>query len=101
MIDNTFATTLGEIRKGECLAELSRALNALVGEVRECGKAGELTFKLKIKPASRGAINALIIEDDIIVKSPKVERASSLFFATDENTLQRNDPNQSELQLKT
>jgi hypothetical protein len=98
---NTFGKTLGEIRGGDCLSELSEMLGELVGRVRETGKAGELILKLKVKPASRGNIGAVVIEDKPDVKMPPVERAQSLFFATESNTLQRNDPNQSELKFKT
>lgn len=101
-MDNSFGNTLALIRDGDCVDEASQKLQELVAAVRETGKPGSLTITLKAKPATiRGAIGTLVIDDDVTVKLPKAGKAQSLFFATEANTLQRSDPNQQELQLKT
>lgn len=99
---NTFANTVAQIRGGDFQEEASKKLQELVGAVRETGRPGTITLTMKIKPATaRGSMSTLIIDDKVVCKMPEVEKAQSLFFATDENTLQRNDPNQKELALKT
>ena len=99
---NSFVNTLCQIREGDSVDELSLKLQELVAAVRENGKAGTLTLAIKVKPGTvRGRIGTIIIEDDITVKPPRKAKDESLFFATDENTLQRTDPNQPELTLRT
>jgi hypothetical protein len=46
---------------------------------------------LSLKPGKGGQIEVF---DDIKVKSPKEERGSSIFFATPEGNLTRDDPKQ-------
>lgn len=89
--------TLQEIRRGEFVAELNAHLADLVMGVRETGRAGELLIKVKLAPASKGNIDTLLITDDVKVKRPAPERGSTILFATRDNTLQRHDPRQPEL----
>jgi hypothetical protein len=97
---NTYEQTLREMRHGRSLAELSEELARLVQAVRETGRAGSLTYKLTIKPASAGDVVTVQLEDDLKCVTPKPARGSSIFFATEENTLQRTDPRQREFQLR-
>lgn len=98
---NTFEKTMREVRQGHALGEASEKLTELVKQVRANGRCGELVIRLKVKPASRGETTTLMVEDEIVVKLPKAERPQTVFFASDENLLQRNDPRQPEFeQLK-
>ncbi|HEY2250933.1 MAG TPA: hypothetical protein VGH74_07715 [Planctomycetaceae bacterium] len=92
-----FSDLLRELRYGEALDELSAALNELVAHCVASNKPGELTLKLKLKPSKSGAIE---ITDAVTVAGPKPERGSSLFFATPENNLIRNNPRQTNLDLR-
>lgn len=85
---------LRDLRFGEALDEASDAFNALVQAVESTGKAGELTITLKLKPSTAGAIE---VTDDIKAKVPKLAKGSSLFFATPEGNLVKNDPRQMSL----
>lgn len=99
---NSFVNTFCQIREGDSVSEASDKLQELVAAVRETGRPGTLTIAIKVKPGTtRGRIGTIILEDDIAAKLPKKEKDESLFFATDDNTLQRTDPNQPELSLKT
>lgn len=100
-MNNTFELTVRELRNGGTAEELEKALINLVAQVRATGRSGELTLKLKIKPASKGDVNVLMLEDDIKVKYPQLERGGSIFFADDHQKLYRSDPRQRELELKT
>lgn len=92
-----FTDTLGEIRGGEVIAELTNQLREVVQRVRESGRPGALVLTLKVKTASKGIGAALIIEDDVKVKLPVAERGTTVLFATDDGELSRNDPRQPRL----
>ena len=92
-----FSDLLRELRYGEALDELSAALNELVAQCVASNKPGELRLTLKLKPSKSGAIE---ITDTLAVAPPKGERGSSLFFATPENNLVRNNPRQTNLDLR-
>ncbi len=96
---NVFIKNLNEIRGGRSASELSEALTQLVDAVRENGKPGTLTYKITIRPASKGKIQVLSVEDEITHKMPKPARDNTIFYATQDNMLQRNDPNQRTLNL--
>jgi hypothetical protein len=93
-----FIDTLREIRRGVSLDELSDEVTALVASVRETGRPGKLSYVLTVKPASKGDTNTLMILDAIKVTAPVLERATTVFYATTNNELQRNDPRQPELE---
>jgi hypothetical protein len=101
VLGNAFERTLRDVRQGYCLSELSEKLTSLVQQVRATSRGGELILKLKVKPASRGEGVALMIEDEVTVRTPKQVQPQTIFFATEENLLQRNDPRQRELELVT
>jgi hypothetical protein len=96
-IVSEFLTALRDIRRGGLLADCEAQLTDLVMGVRETGRAGELIVRLKIAPASKGNIETLLVIDEVKVKRPKPELGSTIFFATAQNTLRRNDPRQPEL----
>jgi hypothetical protein len=95
--NNAFIDTVKELSGGGTLADLHRDLTALVGEVRSSGKAGTLTLQLKVRPGKGGQTSQVFVEDTITVKTPKVEREVTVFFADDNNRLGRNDPRQPKL----
>jgi hypothetical protein len=95
---NSFAKALAEMRKGRTLTELSTELESLIKAVRETGKKGELTLKLKVTPDSEGTI--CLVEDQVSVKTPKMDKASTTFFITDDNQLSRSDPRQEEMKFE-
>lgn len=89
-----FNLFLPEMRFGETVAELTEKMNELVAAVGNTNKTGSITLTIKLKPAGGGAIE---ITDEIKAKIPTLPRGTSLFFATPEGNLQRNDPRQGEL----
>jgi hypothetical protein len=96
-MSNKFLKTIEELRQGGAAHDLGEALTDLVKAVRETGRPGALTVKLTVKPASKGDVNTLLLEDAVTVKRPQPERGATIFFSTDDNGLQRNDPRQPEL----
>lgn len=90
-----FSDTLRQIRYGELQNELAEGLNQLTKECCDTGKTGELVLKIKLKPNPAGQVEVL---DDLQIKTPKPTRGTSIFFATPEGNLQREDPRQRELE---
>lgn len=99
-MNNTFVSTLQEFRGGHSLHELGEKLTEAVKAVRETGGTAQLTYVIKIKPATIG--NGVVqFFDDVKIKTPQPSRENGIFFTTDEGRLLRNNPDQKELALKT
>jgi len=95
-----FINTLAEVRAGGAIDDLDANLAALVAAVRHTGKAGELTLKITVKPASKGDIVTLMVTDDIKTKLPRLDKGATVFFADDTGGLTRRDPRQGEIVLR-
>lgn len=92
-----FLDTLRDIRQGAVIDELGEELAELVQAVRETGRRGELTFTLTVRPASKGNVDVLALEDSVKVKRPKPERGTSIVYAQPDGSLSRRDPRQPEM----
>jgi hypothetical protein len=94
MAARPFTDVIRDARYGELLDELTAQMNELVKAVGDTNKAGQLTLTIKLKPSSGGAIEVF---DEVKMKKPELPKGSSIFFATVENNLVRNNPRQPEL----
>lgn len=92
--------TLRELRHGAMLDEASEQLAEVVKRVRETGKSGALTIRLTVKPAGRGAVRTVVIEDDVANKLPEPDKEVTVFFPTEDGNLSRQDPTQMNLGLR-
>lgn len=99
IIANSFESVLRLQRRGALLTELSEKLQQAVLAVREHTKEASVTLTFKIAPANADA-SALSVLDEVKVKLPEARKANTLFYATDDGRLVREDPNQSEMDLK-
>jgi len=95
-----FLEAIRELRNGRTLDDLADQLNTLVAVVRDTNKAGSLTLKLSIRPATRNDATTVLLEDEVILKLPKPDRAATLMFTTDDNNLCRDNPRQQKLNLR-
>lgn len=86
-----FPDTLNSMRYGTLVDDLTKAMTELTAKCADTGRAGELTLKLVLKPGKGGQIEVF---DEIKVKTPKEEKGSSIFFATPDGNLTRDDPKQ-------
>lgn len=101
MATKAFAVFLQDLRDGRAHAELSGQLAELLVKVKETGKGGTLTLKLKIKPAGRGSdVDKVVIADVITLDLPKPDRGEDFFWLTEDNDLSRNHPKQGNLELR-
>ena len=98
MTSRPFYDFLREHRNGVTHDELADALNELVAAVNDEQKAGSLTFTVTIKPM--GKSDGLEVSADIKVKPPKKTQGVSIFFATPDNNLVRQDPRQQSMELR-
>lgn len=97
---NAFTTLLAQIRKGELVSELSNDITAAIDAMKRAGgKTASVTLELKFK-AVESEVNSLFISAEVKTKLPKPDKSPALFYTTEDNQLQRNDPNQAELALK-
>jgi hypothetical protein len=92
-----FVNTVAEIREGASMADLDAALTELVAQIRESGRGGKLIYTLEIRPASKGDVKVLAIQDRVTVKAPNAERGTTFMYPSDDNSLSRRDPRQPEL----
>lgn len=88
-----FLAFLAGVNKGRTVNELGERLQELVAAVEDTGKAGALTLKVTVKPASKNS-EALVVTDEVGLKAPKLSRPESVFFPTADHNLVRNNPNQ-------
>jgi hypothetical protein len=96
-----FCDWILEQRNGLTHAELTEAIATLCEAVMETDKPGELTLKIKVRKASKGA-RQLVVSDQVMLKAPSLAREESIFFFSEtSSSLTRNDPVQPMLPLET
>lgn len=93
---NLFITTILSVRKGLAASEASDKLAALVKECEKTGRAGELTFKLKVTP--NGDKASVSILDNCKNKMPEPSRHATILFTTEDGGLQKEHPKQPEFE---
>lgn len=96
--------TLGDIRRGKFLEDLDAELRGLVDAIRDAAEGGraargEIAIKLTLKSHADDEM-ALDVLDSITVKMPKRPEGRSIFFASGDGGLVRQDPRQNELPLR-
>lgn len=91
-----FVDLLATLRRGTLLEDCSEELNALVAQVLETEKPGELTLKLRLTPQKNDA-SVIVIRDSLTVKAPKAEVADTIAYVGADGEISRRDPRQPEL----
>ncbi len=93
-----FMDFLREHRNGSTHDELSDKLQELVAAVTEEGRGGTLTLTISMKPMGKN--DGLEVAADVKIKEPKPKAGVSIFFASPENNLVRQDPRQATMELR-
>lgn len=88
-----FADWLLETNGGRTHAELGEALRTLTDAVRDTGKKGTLTVTFSLETLDSGMGNALVVHDEIKVRTPQHDRKKSIFYPDKHGNLTREDPN--------
>lgn len=94
-----FNHVINNMRYGALQDELSEAINECVNRSRETNKQSVLTLVVKIKP--NGNTGQYTLADQIKTSLPCLDKGETIMFGTPEGNLQRDDPMQKSLDLKT
>lgn len=89
---------LKDLRRGRTLLDLQEQLQKVVAAVKSTGKKGELTLSLAIACRTPGNKREVEIDSKVKAKIPEAIRPTTIFFTTEQNTLQREDPRQGQLE---
>jgi hypothetical protein len=95
-----FSQTLAFLSRGSLDGELAEALAEVVKRVRETGKSGELTLKLKVSMLNARDEDAVKVTPAVMTKLPKLAPFETVMFSTYDGSLLRNDPSQRQLDLR-
>ena len=99
----SFNKLIGELNEGSSHAALSADLAELLKTVQNTGRAGTLTLKVKIAPATRtqsGEVDKITITADRKLELPKPVSPSDFFWLTEDGETTRNHPRQQSLELR-
>ena len=97
-VDSTFLTLLQQHRSGGCLNDVGQAIRNITDLAQTTGKPGGFTLKFVFDPTRSGAVE---VADDLKIVLPKSDKETSLFFVGENGSLQRNNPNQLEMPLRS
>lgn len=95
-----FSQQLAYINKGTLDAELTEALSTVVKAVLETNKKGSVTLTLNCAPLNKRNENTMKISPKVTVSIPELDRAETIMFSTADGDLLRDDPAQTQLDLK-
>ena len=95
-----FNHTLNQLLYGATSEELSEKLSECVDAARNTGKQAKLTVTLTVKPIGRDT-GQYEIRDKVTAVIPELDRGMTLMFGTPEGNLEREDPRQKNLELKS
>jgi hypothetical protein len=88
--------TLAQVRKGGLVFDMAQKFQELVQAVRDTGKKGKFKVTLTLTPED-GDSGALTVKDEIVLTKPEEGKPATFFYATEQGTLQREDPRQGNL----
>lgn len=92
-----FAEFLREHGRGRTHDELGEALHTLVSRVKDTGKKGTITLTVQVEPMKKDD-RMVVVSDKIAIKLPEHDRPAGVWFVGRDGNLQRNDPDQPELE---
>ncbi|HBV7855058.1 MULTISPECIES: hypothetical protein [Citrobacter freundii complex] len=95
-----FSQQLAYINKGTLDAELTETLAEVIKAVRETGKKGDVTLKLNCAMLNTRDENTMKVTPKVTRTIPELDRADTIMFATADGDLLRDDPAQTQLDLK-
>lgn len=96
-----FSMFLIDLNDGSTHAALTGDLAELLQAVKNTGKTGSMTLKIKIVPANRnGDVDKITVVADRKLELPKPEQPSDFFWLTDDAEPSRLHPRQHSLDLR-
>lgn len=103
MPQQSFAVFLSDLNDGTTLAGLTGDFQELLQAVRDHGRSGSMTLKLKVAPATKGGqeVDKITITAERKLELPKPDQPQDFFWLTAEAQPSRKHPRQQELPLRT
>lgn len=95
-----FSQQLAYINRGTLDAELTEALAEVIKAVRETGKKGAVTLTLNCSMLNTRDENTMKVTPKVARTIPELDRADTIMFVTADGDLLRDDPAQTQLDLK-
>lgn len=89
-----FCESLALIRDGALVVQATEDLQDVITAVREQGKPGSFTLKLKVEPNGEDTVT---ITPEITTKEPKPSVGKGVFYTDDGGNLFRRDPRQRDI----
>lgn len=93
----SFADVLREVSGGRAYENANARLAEVVAGVLDSRKAGEITLKLKVTPNGDNTVKVTV---QTTAKVPEPNIGDSIFFASEDGDLTRDDPRQEKLPLR-
>ena len=88
---NELIKFLVPLAEGAVVPDLVNEIHEVVKAVRDTGRAGDISLKLKIAPC-KGSARQVVVNAEINSKPPKCARPMSLYFTDEDGALHRQDP---------
>ena len=98
----SFNVFLADLNDGTTLAGLTADLQELLQAVRDQGRSGSMTLKLKVAPATKGGqeVDKITITAERKLELPKPDQPQDFFWLTSDGQPSRKHPRQQELPLR-
>jgi hypothetical protein len=87
-----FADNLRYIGKGAINDELTEKMAELVKSVRETGKPGEITLKIKVAMMASSNEDMVKLTPFVVAKIPETDSPVTIMYSTADGDLLREDP---------
>jgi hypothetical protein len=95
-----FSFTLNQLRNGKTQEQLSEKLNEVIQACRDTGQKGAVQLTIIVRP-DKGDSGQYFLRPEIKTKKPEFAPSDTLFWGTPEGNLQRTDPAQGNLDLRS
>lgn len=86
--------TINDLSGGDVNYDVSVALAAVLAGVKEHGKPGSVTLKIKIEPNPKYGESAVTVTPEVECKVPRRAHKKNMRFIDKDNRLVNDDPNQ-------
>lgn len=99
----SFSVVLSDLNDGSTHAALTADFAELLKSVQNMGRAGSMTLKIKVAPATKtntGSVDKITITAERKLELPKPEQPSDFYWLTDDGETSRNHPRQNSLDLR-
>lgn len=86
--------TINDLSGGDVNYDIAVALAAVLAGVKEHGKPGSVTLKIKIEPNPKYGESAVTVTPEVECKVPRRAHKKNMRFIDKDNRLVNDDPNQ-------